>query len=88
MNRSKYLMQRRIMLITECRLQRATLLAQGILLKTKIKSGNDYLIRFKKIPSWAKALLTAAVILVIPKHIRKLARLGLIWQFWRSIKPD
>jgi hypothetical protein len=89
MNRAQRLAQRRAMLVAECELQRATLVAQGRQLGVNsgwMKSGEGLFERLQHIPSWASVLL-AAVVVLMPGRFARLARSGLmLWQFWRNLK--
>jgi len=91
MSRKQRLAQRRAMLVAECNLQRTMLQMQGRQLGLNtgwIRSGDGLLARLKSIPAWA-SLLMAVVVVVVPGKVASFARSGLmLWQMWRSLKPD
>jgi len=91
MSRKQRLAQRRAMLIAECGMQRTMLQMQSRQLGLNtgwIKSGDGLLAKLKSIPAWA-GLLMAAVVIIVPGKVTSIARSGLmLWQLWRSLKPD
>ena len=91
MNSKQRLEQRRNMLMIECALQRALLVAQARQLGLStglINSGEGLLGRFKQIPGWA-GLLVSVIMIFVPGKAATLARYGLmLMQLIKSLRKQ
>ena len=91
MSRTQRLAQRRAMLLAECALQRALLVAQTQQLGLStglIRSEGGWLNRLKQIPGWAGLLITV-VMIFIPGKVATLTRGGLmLMQLLRALRKE
>lgn len=81
MSRIKLLAQRRALLITECALQRVTLIGQT----DHLCVGNSLVSRLKSLPGWLSGLLVGLAI-IAPGRAVSWAKKGLmLWQVWHAV---
>lgn len=85
MSRTTLLAQRRALLITECALQRVTLIGQTDRLWTSNSLVSSLVSRLKNLPGWLNTVLVGLVI-IAPGRAISLAKTGLmLWQAWRAV---